>query len=636
MPLIDLFIKVIRKVCVIVISVVRKRYYSKVDYRKKNQKIEITSKKIQFLSFGACPDDNVIKEQVVNRYLSKEFDYFGMNWRSSAKEVKSKQDMLKNLAPAHRAFSESLLSKITDNYIFLDWQYDCISGYKWDVSKYHTDSFKVVNENNGIDIKNPWETGRLQHLPQLAYYAGLKSEYKARLYEEFKNVVFDFYASNPYGMGVQWACTMDVAIRAANLILAYNMFLSIDKNLFDEEFDNIFSNLIFQHGKFIHSNLEKGYKFSNNHYLSNLCGLIFISSYLTNFSESLSFSVKEFFVEIKKQFHKDGSNFESSTAYHCLSSEMTFYTIALLIGFDKKYADYIEENLSYQLSRVYDFSKDIVAPDGIIVQIGDNDSGHFFNIDPLWKVTATGIHEDVLNNEALLSLMVSLFKENNSNITSLIVSSLSKKNGITYKDNTSSKTINTNLSEHLNDYPYFQQDSFSITTNFDNQKAELGVKYYPDFGLILWKNEITWVSIFFGQVGQCGVGGHSHNDKLSMIFYDNGKMVFGDPGSYTYTTNIIERNKYRSYVCHPFAVNIEDSEQEFLNHNTFAFSKQFSTAVDYVSSESAQIRLKTNGQSFIRNIRLEKNSISICTLSNKPFKLGHEKNRIFSYGYGRR
>lgn len=636
MLLIDLFMKVIRKVCFITILAVRKIYYSKVDCRKRTQRIKIFSKKIEFLSFNVDPVDFVLKEQVVSRYLNKEFDYFGMNWRSSAKKVKNKQDIFNELAPAHRKFSESLLSKITENYIFLDWQYDCISGYKWNVSKYHTDSFKVVNKNNGIDIKNPWEIGRLQHLPQLAYYARLKNEYKVRLFEEFKNVVLDFYASNPYGMGVQWACTMDVAIRTANLILAYNMFLSIDQNFFDKEFDSIFNNLIFQHGKFIYSNLEKGYKFSNNHYLSNLCGLVFVSSYLTCFDRFLSFSIEEFFVEINKQFHKDGSNFEASTAYHCLSSEMVFYTIALLIGLDKKYADHIEDNLSYLLSRIFDFSKDIVAPDGNIVQIGDNDSGHFFNIDPLWEEADTGIHENVLNNGALLSLMGSLFLESHNNIISLIALSFSKRKGIIYRDNID-KIIgirNADLPEHLYDYPYSQQ-SFFLITGSDSQKSKLEVKYYPDFGFIVWKNDATWVSIFFGQVGQCGIGGHSHNDKLSMIFYDNGKMIFGDPGSYTYTTSIAERNKYRSYICHPFAVNIENSEQEFLNHNIFAFSKHFSSTVDYVSSELVQVRLKINDRMFFRSIKFKNNGISIFTSSNNPFKLGYEKNRIFSYGYGR-
>ncbi|MEZ7879117.1 MAG: hypothetical protein QMC11_02655, partial [Rhodospirillales bacterium] len=70
----------------------------------------------------------------------------------------------------------------------------------------------------GVDIKIPWELARLQHLPQLALaYSDQRSQ---NLVDEFQNQTLDFMSANPPRYGVNWVCTMDVAIRAANLILA--------------------------------------------------------------------------------------------------------------------------------------------------------------------------------------------------------------------------------------------------------------------------------------------------------------------------------------------------------------------------------------------------------------------------------
>ena len=62
-------------------------------------------------------------------------------------------------------------------------------------------------------------------------------------------------SANPPRYGVNWVCTMDVAIRAANLILAYDIFRAKDA-LFCPEFVNEFVATIHTHGKHIVHNLE--------------------------------------------------------------------------------------------------------------------------------------------------------------------------------------------------------------------------------------------------------------------------------------------------------------------------------------------------------------------------------------------
>ena len=70
----------------------------------------------------------------------------------------------------------------------------------------------------------------MQHLVQLARAFSFAYQEQLRLQEpnvyvrEFRNQILDFCATNPPRFGVNWRCTMDVAIRVANWVLTYDLF----------------------------------------------------------------------------------------------------------------------------------------------------------------------------------------------------------------------------------------------------------------------------------------------------------------------------------------------------------------------------------------------------------------------------
>jgi hypothetical protein len=254
----------------------------------------------------------------------------------------------------------------------------------------------------------------MQHLPQLAWAYALAQQGTAgldapeRYVREFRNQVLDFISTNPPRWGVNWACTMDVAIRVANWLVGYDMFKSFGAQ-FDDEFEKVFSRSIYEHGRHIVNNLEWSSKFRSNHYLSDITGLLFVSVFLPCNKETnawLAFSIQELVKEVKIQFHEDGSNFEASTSYHRLSAELVIYATALVLGLSKDKRQALQ---SYQrsvikgvpelapgplplyplpnakdkspfpawyflrLERMAEFSMHITKPDGHIPQIGDND-----------------------------------------------------------------------------------------------------------------------------------------------------------------------------------------------------------------------------------------------------------------------
>ena len=73
----------------------------------------------------------------------------------------------------------------------------------------------------GADIKLPWELARCQHWPLLgqAYRLTGDDRFAAEIARELR----DFMEANPIGIGVNWTCTMDVALRAANWAIALEL-----------------------------------------------------------------------------------------------------------------------------------------------------------------------------------------------------------------------------------------------------------------------------------------------------------------------------------------------------------------------------------------------------------------------------
>ena len=318
---------------------------------------------------------------------------------------------------------------IDPNYIPIDWHIDIKSGFRWSENTWYKDI--QFGHKIGVDIKLPWELARMQHLVQLAlgYYSLAERSPKRAIEElEFKNQILDFIATNPPRFGVNWACTMDVAIRAANWLVAYEVF-KLGGAQFDNAFQYIITKSIYEHGQHIWNNLEWYDGKRGNHYLANIAGLAFIAVFLPSCDETdawLAFAVQELITEVKYQFYPDGSNFHCSTAYHRLSGEMVYFATALILGMPEERMDNLKQYDSgavktkrgrpmlnpsplpffrlpggsdsrwqrspfprwyfERMERMSEFIIDITKPDGRILQIGDNDSGRFLKFGAKYKI----------------------------------------------------------------------------------------------------------------------------------------------------------------------------------------------------------------------------------------------------------
>ena len=131
------------------------------------------------------------------------------------------------------------------------------------------------------DMKYPWELSRSQHWVTLAQAWQLTRE--SRFAVEIARELDDFVEANPVGIGINWTCTMDVAIRAANWCLAFALIhdcAAIDADAWRRAYA-----ALYDHAEFIFSNLENKYEVTSNHFLSNVVGLHVLAAAFTDIGE---------------------------------------------------------------------------------------------------------------------------------------------------------------------------------------------------------------------------------------------------------------------------------------------------------------------------------------------------------------
>jgi len=263
----------------------------------------------------------------------------------------------------------------------IDWHLDFKSGFRWDPKTYYLGTGKHVTLNDPSDVKVPWELSRCQHFIALgkAYWYNKESKMQnakckndeEKYAREFVNQIESWIAQNPVELGVNWACTMDVAIRAVNWIWGYYFFCNSET--LTKDFKIKFFKSLFLHGRHIINNLEFG-RIRGNHYLSDIVGLIYLGIFFQETKEGKQWlqkgltALKE---EMKFQVYLDGVDFEGSISYHRLVTEL-FLSATLLclkngIDFPPWYMD--------RLEKMIEFVMYYTKPDGTAPQIGDNDDG---------------------------------------------------------------------------------------------------------------------------------------------------------------------------------------------------------------------------------------------------------------------
>lgn len=534
-------------------------------------------------------------------YSQHRFDLLGSGWVKSNFAQESlgfagyKYQNIPTKADAHGLFlaqtlrqqsvvgAKRIYSQIEGEYEPIDWQKDFKSGYRWGADKWYRP--QETAKLPGGDIKVPWELSRLQHLPRLAILSKVLPEKRANIYKEFRNQLLDFIAQNPVRMGVNHMCTMDVGIRVANIALACSLWKGVGQE-FDFEFEQIVTNYLFEECNFIRNNLEWSYYLTSNHYFADIAGLLWGSAVLPQGrlrKKWLYFAANEINKEVIKQFNKEGSNGEGSTAYHRLTSEMAIYSLMLMMYLNQ-HGEHIKINKEAVaiIKRAGDFSNAILRPDMMFTQIGDNDSGLFFRLsitgDLITSKEAKEKYSNLVNYEP--QEINEMYLDENMNDCRTFLSSaygmyedeklLHAKEQYPLEASLITQLIDKKTKilpqkEEIflqNSQPILQHHStYEISSNGLNLLEELERIDYPQFGIYLFKGKNIYLCVNASDNGQKGNAGHAHNDKLSFELFIGNKCIYEDCGTYVYTAMPEIRDEFRSTQKHnTIFVGIEQNE----------------------------------------------------------------------------
>jgi len=419
----------------------------------------------------------------------------------------------------------------------IDWHADFKSGHRYDPRAYHTD-LSAASYPGGHDIKVPWELSRCQHLVWLgqAYWFTGDEKYP----REFVRQVTDWITANPPAFGVNWVCTMDVAIRAVNWLWGCHYFLQRSPALTDE-FLLTFNQNLLAHGRHIIRNLERSEEITSNHYLSDLVGLVYLGLMCPQFREARRWrevGLRELWREMCRQVYADGVDFEASISYHRLVAEL--FLSAILLGRLHEVA--VPADVMARLEKMLEFVMHYTRPDGTAPLFGDCDNGRLHRL----KVWGTPEREWT-DHRYLLAIGAVLFQRDDFGLAAgdqwEEALWLMGEQAIRFKESLDQR--------HLS-------------------PPELGSRMFPDGGLCFMRGGGAYVAVDAGTNGQGGVGGHAHNDTLSFEFAFGGRPWVIDPGTYVYTVDFDARNRFRSSRSHDVLV-IDDQEiNRFDRHELFA------------------------------------------------------------------
>jgi hypothetical protein len=439
----------------------------------------------------------------------------------------------------------------------IDWYLDPVQKLRFP-ERVPIERWNLLEMRPGLaDVKFPWELSRCQHWLPLAQAFRLTGD--MRFAAEILDQHDDFMAANPVGLGVNWTCTMDVALRALNWAMAIEL-IQPDRRIDQSRLGAICASL-FAHGHFIERHLENKYEVTSNHFLSNVVGLFGVAVFFGALPSAQRWrsSCRTWLEqEVRVQVLDDGADYESSVPYHRLVAEL-FMSGARLAEHD---GAPLSPHYRQRLRDMIEFHWSVLRPDGKVPQIGDADDGrvHIFSGYGNWNP------QDARH---LLAPAAAMFDE-------------------------------PRLWSDGDPWAEWEANwwGYDVPSAREPARADVG-RLFPSAGLAVVRNDRDYLVITNGVVGTNGFGNHKHNDLLSFEFHQSGTPLIVDPGSFVYTSNPDARNYFRSTAAHSTIVVDGQEQNDFKPEWLFRmFAKAVPEHVEFTHGASgSRYRGRHNGYS---------------------------------------
>lgn len=250
----------------------------------------------------------------------------------------------------------------------------------------------------------------------------------------------------------------------------------------------------------------------------------------------------------------------------------------------------LEPKFVERLQHAFTFFSVILKANGTFPQIGDSDSGRFFKLSPVYSVISTAtakrkyinlegynefadevpyFYEEGLSGIHLLEAGTALGLEasdarsihekhlNKGTIGRAVVSNLAAGNTLQTSrtkvwlaDDVANQDAFTDYWIALQHRPNTKFQTHRYVLESDLLFHNIVVRAFEHFGCFVFKASDLYLIIRCAVQPDQKIGGHYHDDQLSIELDIEGNPLIRDPGTFVYTALSYERSRYRSASAH--------------------------------------------------------------------------------------
>jgi Heparinase II/III-like protein/Heparinase II/III N-terminus len=393
------------------------------------------------------------------------------------------------------------LIPITDGTGEIDWHKDYKSGHGWPFAYFHDLDASDLTRNS--DVRFPWELSRLQWLLPVVQAWRLTGDSRYPLFA--RKIIDEWMTRNPYAWGINWACTMEPAMRAFTWCWIYT-HLAEAPGWQDDGFRVRVLRALYLHLAFVRRFIEIT-DVNGNHMTADAAALVVGGTFFGGGRPKrwMATGWRLLEREIVRQVYADGVNFEGSIAYHRLVTELFHVAGAAWEGSGGRVPVIYRD----RLLRMADYTEAYTRPDGLAPMIGDNDDARVL---PLGDQPAA-------DHRYLPPLIRRRWAAD-----------------------ASTTGWEENAAECLWWWGAAPSDGSARRPHISRR--------FTDGGVCVLRSDQDYVFFACAPLGLAGRGGHSHNDLLSFEAVLDGCSLVVDAGCYVYTADMVERNRLRSTAVH--------------------------------------------------------------------------------------
>lgn len=391
----------------------------------------------------------------------------------------------------------------------VNWRLEPISGKETPLA--HWSAIDFLNPAVAGDKKFTWELNRCQFFITLgqAYWLTGNEKYA----EQFVTLTTSWLDANLPKRGINWASSLELSFRVIAWLWALHLFADA-KALTPEFATRVLKSLIAQ-GRHIETYLSH-YFSPNTHLTGEALGLFYLGVALPELRRAehwRQLGLHILLEQLPVHVRRDGVYFEQASYYHRYTTD--FYTHLLLLSRASGIA--LPPLVEEKLSALHEHLLWITRPDGSSTFYGDDDGGRTVMLSAR---RAADFRDTLATGAALFQRPDWKFVAGEAAIETLWLMGVE---GLQAFDNLVAKA------------PPTRQKAF----------ADSGYYVLRDG----WTPESSYLFIDCGVHGVLN-GGHAHSDALSFEFAAGGTTWLVDPGTFSYTGELQQRNEIRCSQNH--------------------------------------------------------------------------------------